>query len=90
MEIGFGYIFISAGITILSLGIVLLSLMSYKDQRNSKLLFITFAFLVFLIKGIVMSLSLFFTELTLLTTSIYFIGLDVVILFMFFVSTLKR
>jgi hypothetical protein len=90
MEIGFGYIFVSAGITILSLGIVILSLMSYKDQRNSKLLFITFAFLVFLIKGLVMSLSLFFTELTSLTTSIYFIGLDVVTLFIFFVSTLKR
>jgi hypothetical protein len=88
MEIG--YIFISAGITILSLGIVILSLMSYKDQRNTKLLFITIAFLVFLIKGVVMSLSLFFTELSSVTTSIYFAGFDVVILFIFFVSTLKR
>ncbi len=52
-------IIINACITIFSLGLLIVSLMSYRKYKNAKLLFVSIVFLVFFVKGIVFSLSLF-------------------------------
>lgn len=84
---------ISAGITIFSLGLLIVSLVSYKKYKNSKLLFITLVFFVLLIKGILFSVSLFFPELSMINSLLFSIygGLfDLTILILLFIATLKR
>jgi hypothetical protein len=86
-------IIISAGVTIFSVGLMIVSLASYKKYRNSKLLFISCVFIVLFIKGILFSLSIFFPEISILHTILYSIysGLfDLIILILLFVATLKR
>lgn len=86
-------IIISAVVTIFSVGLLVVSLLSYKKYKNVKLLFISLVFIVFLIKGILFSLSLFypsFTELDMMLFSIYSGMFDVVVLILLFVATLKR
>ena len=82
-------IFINACITILSLAILILSFVSYKKYKNVKLMFVTAAFFVFLIKGILLSLGLFYLEIMDFNTSPYFGLFDVIILALLFISTLK-
>ncbi len=82
-------IFINSCITILSLSILILSFASYKKYKNVKLLFVTTAFLIFLIKGIILSISLFNTDLSVISNSPFFGLFDVVILSLLFISTLK-
>ena len=83
-------IIISAGITILALGMLLVSLLSYRRFKNSKLLFVSGAFLLFFIKGLLLSIELFSSALTVFTSSIYFHAIDVIILILLFIATLKR
>lgn len=86
-------IIISAGITIFSLGLLIVSLLSYKSSKNLKLLFISLVFIVLLIKGILLSLSMFFTELAsvkAVLSSTYGGLFDLVILILLFMATLKR
>jgi len=86
-------IVISAGITIFSLGLFLVSFVSYRKYKNPKLLFINFVFIVLLIKGILFSVSLFFPEFSFINSFLYSIygGLfDLAILVLLFIATLKR
>jgi len=85
-------IIINACITMLSLGLLIVSLASYRKHRNLKLLFISLVFIVLLIKGILLSLSLFY-PLPSLDYIIYgtYTGLfDLAILLLLFIATLKR
>ena len=89
----FDGIAISAGITIFSLGLFLVSFVSYRKYKNPKLLFINFVFIVLLIKGILFSVSLFFPELSFINSFLYSIygGLfDLAVLVLLFIATLKR
>lgn len=79
-----------AFITIFALGMLIVSLLSYRRFKNMQLLFVSIAFLVFFIKGLTQSLSLFIGEINVITTSIYLGLFDLVILIMLFVATLKR
>ena len=88
MEIG--SIFLNACITILSLGLFLLSLASYRKYKNLRLIFTTVAFFVFFMKGIVLSLGLFYEEMAVVNVSIYLGLFDVAILALLFIATLKR
>jgi hypothetical protein len=86
-------IIISAGVTIFSLGLLIVSLASYRKYHSSKLFFISGVFVILFIKGILFTLSLFFPELTFLNTILYSIygGLfDLIILILLFIATLKR
>lgn len=65
-------IVLSAGITIFSLGLLLVSLASYKKYKNMKLLFISLMFIVFLTKRIVLSFRLFFSKRSVL--DVFFSG----------------
>ena len=81
---------ISAIITIFSLGLLLVSLASYRKYHNTKLLFVTLVFLVFLLQGILLSLNIFFEFLT---NDLLVVGMsvvDTVVLVLLFLATLKR
>lgn len=86
-------IILSACVTIFSLGLLVVSLASYRRYRNGKLLVVSTVFFVFLVKGVLMSLSLFSSEFSMfniLVSGSYSGLLDLVILVLLFVATLKR
>lgn len=83
-------IIISAAVTIFSLGLLLVSLASYRKYKNLKLLFVSIVFLVFLIKGILLSLSLFIDEIAVIKSTPYTGLFDLIILILLFIATLKR
>ena len=83
-------IFFYAFVTIFSLGLTILSILSYKKYHNQKLIFISIAFIIFLIKGIILSLSLFENEVLELIINSYSGLFDVLILLFLFIATLKR
>jgi len=83
-------IIISAFITIFSVGLLAVSLASYKKYKNMKLLFVSLVFLVFLIKGVLLSLGLFNEDIATILTSTYAGLFDLAILILLFIATLKR
>ena len=85
---GFENIIISACVTIFSLGLLIISLASYLKYKNLKLLFVSLVFLIFLIKGVLLTINVFFEELTWLNS--YFVIFDLVILIFLFIATIKR
>ena len=83
-------VIISAFITIFSLGLFIISLTSYRKYKNQKLLFVCLVFLVFLLKGILLSIQLFTNEFPLLNDSTSSGLFDLMILILLFIATLKR
>jgi len=83
-------IVINACITIFSLGLLIVSLMSYRRYKNAKLLFVGIVFFVFFVKGIFFSLSLFNEQLAALSSNPYVGLFDLTILILLFMTTLKR
>ncbi len=84
---------LGAAVTIFSLGLLVLSLVSYQRFLNKKLLLISLVFIVLFIKGVILSLSAFFSDFTLFDPLLFgsYVGLfDVVLLVILFVATLKR
>jgi len=82
-------LFVSASITMLSLGLLILSLLGYHRNKNVKMLFVSLVFLVFLIKGIIVSIS-FFLEITLFDSILNILFFDLAILVLLYISSLKR
>lgn len=80
----------SAFVTIFSLGLLIVSLASYRKYKNLKLLFVSAVFFVFLIKGIGMSVLLFFGDIALISSLISLGVFDLIILILLFIATLKR
>jgi len=83
-------IVISAFITIFSIGLLAVSLASFKKYKNMKLLFVSLVFFVFLIKGILLSIGLFYEDITIIFSSTYIGLFDLIILVLLFIATLKR
>jgi len=83
-------LFLNACITILSGGLLVLTVVGYVKNRNAKLLFVVVAFLLFLVKGVVLSLGVFVRGYSHVLENPYFGLFDVFILLLLFVSTLKR
>jgi len=83
-------IILSSSITIIALGMLIVSLLSYRKSKNVKLLFVSSAFIIFFIKGVIQSLSLFCQEIAMLDSNVYMKSLDLIILIFLFVATLKR
>ena len=83
-------IIISAFVTIFSLGLLTISITSYRKYKNQKLLFVSIVFLVFLLKGILLSLGLYQEDIAALLTSSYAGIFDLIILILLFMVTLKR
>ena len=85
------HVVISACITIFSLGLLIISLWSYRRYRNAKLLVVSSVFILFLIKGLLLSIGLFVKD----APQLFDVGtiggiVDVVILVLLFLVTLKR
>jgi hypothetical protein len=77
-------------ITIFSFGMIILSFLSYGRTKNFKILFVSIVFFLFFIKGILLSLSLFITDINDII-SIPFLGLlDLFMIILLFIATLKK
>lgn len=83
-------IVIDACITIFALGLLLISLLSYRKYKNAKLLVVSLIFFVFFVKGIILSLGLFNEQLSDLISNPYTGLFDLAVLVLLFVATLKR
>ena len=81
---------INAFITMFALGLLLISLFSYRKYHNTKLLFITLVFILFFIKAVLFSYGLFDEDLIPVLTSSYFRLFDLCILILLFLAALKR
>ena len=83
-------IIISPFLIVFSLGMLVTSIASYLRSKNMKLIFVSLVFLIFLIKGIVMALPLVYPEIATITSLSYFGLLDLIVLILLFIATLKR
>jgi len=83
-------IIIAACITVFALGLLIISLLSYQKSKNLKLLFVGIVFLVLLLKGILLSISLFNPQLESFIAMPYAGLLDLTVLLLLFIATLKR
>jgi hypothetical protein len=81
---------LNASITVFALGMLIISLLSYRRYKNWQLLFVSGAFFLFFIKGLLQSLSLFYTEMSMLYDRLSLGVFDLVILILLFMATLKR
>ncbi|MFH1101831.1 MAG: hypothetical protein V1726_07335 [Methanobacteriota archaeon] len=90
MELEYGYIIVSAAITIVACILCIVSLHSYRIYRNAKLLFVLLVFVFFLTKGILLSLSLFYHQFTDISSSYYFLMTDLIILTLLYLAAFKR
>ena len=84
------YVIISAAISICSLVLLATTLISYRKSNNKKLIFVTLAFLFFLIRGLLLSFSLFYDPLAPFVSSYYTWLIDLVILNLLYLAALKR
>ena len=82
-------LFISASITVLSLGLFILSILGYLKRKNTKMIFVSLVFLVFLVKGILLSLGVFSSEIIVLNSSFNPWIFDLVVLVLLYVTSLK-
>ena len=77
-------------ITIFSIGLFSISILSYYKSKNKKLLFVSTVFLLFFIKGVILSFSLFFSDLNNIITIPILALFDLLVLFLLFIATLKK
>ena len=83
--------FIVAIITILSLILLIVTLIGYHEYKSSKLLVISFIFLFLLIRGIILSLGLFYNQINTITSSPYIWVFDLLILVVLYLAySIKR
>jgi hypothetical protein len=82
-------LFIGASITVISLGLFVLSVRGYFKRKNTKMIFVSLVFLIFLIKGIVLSIGIFSSEIIVLNVSINLWIFDLLILVLLYVTSLK-
>jgi len=83
-------IILYAFITIFSIGLFIISTISHKKTKNKKLIFVSTVFFLFFIKGIILSLSLFLTDLKTYITIPILAVFDLLVLFLLFIATLKK
>lgn len=77
-------------LTIFSFGLWIISILSYWKSKNKKILFVSIVFLLFLLKGVLLSLSIFLIDLQEFLSITFFAVADLLILFLLFVAVLKK
>jgi hypothetical protein len=82
-------LFITAAITMFSLSLLVLSMLGYKKTRNPQMFFLIAVFILFLIKGIIITLSLFFEDITIFDSLVNIWMFDLVILIVLFLVSMK-
>ncbi|MFH1101991.1 MAG: hypothetical protein V1726_08175 [Methanobacteriota archaeon] len=85
-----GYIIMGAAISINALVLLLTSFQSYRKYHNVKLVFIILVFLFFFIRGVFLSLSVFYEPFAPVATSYYPWVIDMLILNLLYVAALKK
>ena len=76
-------------LTVFSIGLMVISILSYRKSRNKKILFVSLIFIMFIIKGVLLSLSLLNPDLQYLISIPFFALLDLLILSFLFIAVLK-
>jgi hypothetical protein len=79
-------IFIYSIVTILSLILLALTFFSYRRYKNVKLLFISSVFFFLFLRGILLSLSLFYEQIADFTSSAYVWLFDLIVLILLYVA----
>lgn len=77
-------------IIVFSLGLLGISLLSYKKFRNTKLLFVSVVFFLFSLKALITVLSFFLGFAPKINSSIYAGFLDLTIIIILYLAMLKR
>lgn len=77
-------------LTIFSFGLLIISILSYKRSKNKKIIFINLVFILFLLKGILLSLSVFLLDLQDYISITILAILDLLILLLLFFAVLKK
>ncbi len=85
-----GDLIISGIIIVFSLGLAVISILSYKKYRNQKLLFVFIVFILFLIKGSISVLSIFMEIIPEYDMFTYSGIIDLAVLILLYLATLKR
>lgn len=76
-------------LTVFSFGLWVISILTYQKSKNKKILFVNIVFLLFFLKGLLLSLSIFFNGfLDFLTIPILAV-FDLLILVLLFIAVLK-
>jgi len=84
-------IFLYAGITILSLILLTTTLFSYTKYKNPKLLFVCFIFFFLFIRGLLLSIGLFYDQVVQITSSPYIWSFDLLVLILLYAAySIKR
>lgn len=83
-------ILLGAGITIFSLNLLVVSFLSFWKYKSLKLLFMSVVFLLFFIKGVLLSLSLFYEQIEGLGSIVYIWLFDLIILILLYITSMKR
>ena len=84
-------VFLRVALMGFSLLLFITSVVSYVRVRNNRLLFISLAFAVFFVKGLVLSLAIFVDSVnSAFTASVQLIVLDFVILALIYLGIVKR
>ncbi len=80
---------ISGCMIVFALGLTIISLLSYREYRNKKLLFVSIVFILLLAKGGISLLSIFLDQLP-QSPIVFYSGLiDLGILILLYLATLK-
>ena len=77
-------------LTVFSFGLLIISICSYRKSRNKKLIFVNFVFLIFLLKGVLLSLSIFIEEIYDAVSIQWLALIDLLIICLLFISVLKK
>lgn len=78
-----------AAYTVLSLVLLLVSFIAYRRSKNSKMLVLCGAFLLFFAKGVLLSLVLFLDFLGMFELLLIGTGIDTLALILLYASTLR-
>lgn len=78
-----------AWITVFAFVLLIVSIIAYKRVRHLRLLFVSAAFVLFFIKGVLLTLSLAYREIEIAYSSLAII-IDLLILLFLAISILKR
>ncbi len=77
-------------LSVFSLGLLAVSLLSLKKSLNKKLFFVCLVFVVFFVKAVLLTLSLFVSDIADFISIPLLSGFDVLILVLLFIATLRR
>ena len=83
-------ILLSAGITILSFNLLVVSLLSFKKYLNIKLLLVSIVFLLFFIRGLHLSIRIFYDEIFDINSIVFIWLFDLIMLIFLYITSIKR